>query len=350
VKNKKIISVIGARPQFIKHAPVELELRKEFDMITIHTGQHYDHKMSSIFFDELKIKIPDYTLESGGYSHGKQTGMMLIEIEEIVEKENPDAILVYGDTNSTLAGALTGSKLNIPVFHIEAGLRSYNKLMPEEINRVLTDHVSSIFFIPSETARINLNKEGLRNNIFNVGDVMYDMIKISIEKGFLKNSFVKPYYYITLHRPYNVDEKARLNYVLHSLNKLDKKVIFAIHPRTRQRMSNYFIETSEFPNISFIDPVSYFENISLIANSDGLITDSGGMQKEAYWLKKRCITVRTETEWIETLQNGWNTLVFENLNDIKSELIKDLGDYQNGIYGDGMASARIKEEIIKFFN
>lgn len=350
MKRKKIISVIGARPQFIKHAPVELQLSKEFELITIHTGQHYDHKMSSIFFDELKIKLPDHTLASGGFSHGKQTGLMMIEIEEIVLNENPDAILVYGDTNSTLAGALVGSKLNIPVFHIEAGLRSFNKSMPEEINRVLTDHVSSVFFIPSETARNNLNREGIFDQIYNVGDVMYDMIALSLEKGFLINSHVQPYYYVTLHRPYNVDGKDRLNYVLHSLDMLDKKVIFAIHPRTRQRMMNYGFGINDFSNINFIDPVSYFENISLIANSDGLITDSGGMQKEAYWLKKRCITVRTETEWIETLQNGWNTLMFESLTDLNRELKKELGVYNYGIYGSGNASARIKEEIINFFN
>ena len=348
--NKKIISVIGARPQFIKHAPVELELRKEFELITVHTGQHYDQKMSNIFFDELKINHPDYTLESGGYSHGKQTGMMLIELEDIIMREKPDAILVYGDTNSTLAGALAGAKLNLPVFHIEAGLRSYNKTMPEEINRVLTDHVSSMFFIPSEIARENLNKEGIFNHIHSVGDVMYDMIKISLDKGFLKNEFTEPYYYITLHRPYNVDEKERLLYVLQSLDKLDKKVVFAIHPRTRQRMKTYKMELNGFPNINFIEPVSYFENISLIANSDGLITDSGGMQKEAYWLKKRCITIRTETEWVETLQNSWNRLVFENLDDLVSEFKEKLGDHNEGIYGDGHASTRIKEEIIRFFN
>lgn len=349
MKNKKIISVIGARPQFIKHAPVELELRKEFELITVHTGQHYDHKMSRIFFDELKINPPDYSLESGGYSHGKQTGMMLMELEEIILKEKPDAILVYGDTNSTLAGALAGSKLNLPVFHIEAGLRSYNKTMPEEVNRVLTDHVSSMFFIPSETARTNLNKEGIFDHIHSVGDVMYDMIKISIDHGFLKNEYGDAYYYVTLHRPYNVDEKPRLQYVLQSLNKLDKKLVFAIHPRTRHRMGTYGLNFTDYKNISFIDPVSYFENISLIANSDGLITDSGGMQKEAYWLKKRCITVRTETEWIETMQNAWNTLVFDDLDDLNSVFRNNPGPYIDGIYGDGNASEKIKEEIIKFF-
>ncbi|HHH54980.1 MAG TPA: UDP-N-acetyl glucosamine 2-epimerase, partial [Bacteroidetes bacterium] len=172
---QKVLAIIGARPQFIKHAPVELELQKEFELVTIHTGQHYDDNMSKVFFDELKISKPEYILDLGGYSHGKQTGMMMMQIEDIVTKQKPDAILVYGDTNSTLAGALVGAKLHIPVFHIEAGLRSYNKSMPEEINRVLADHVSDMFFIPSEAARKNLENEGIYDNIFNVGDVMYDM-------------------------------------------------------------------------------------------------------------------------------------------------------------------------------
>jgi len=348
MKEFKIISVIGARPQFIKHAPVSLELEKVFKTKTIHTGQHFDEKMSEIFFRELKIPEPDFLLDSGGFTHGKQTGMMLIDIEKILLDENPDGVLVYGDTNSTLAGALIASKLHIPVFHIEAGLRSYNKLMPEEINRVLTDHVSSLFFIPSENARRNLSNEGITKGIITVGDVMYDMIKIAIEKGFVKSKTDFDYYYVTLHRPYNVDEKERLTYVLQSLNRLQKKVIFAVHPRTRQRMLNYEITKSSFSNIVFIDPVSYFENINYIANSAGLITDSGGMQKEAYWLRKKCITVRTETEWVETLENGWNSLVYNDLDEIQLLLNDIQGYYDPYIYGDGKASEKITNEINTF--
>lgn len=346
----KIISVIGARPQFIKHAPVSIELEKEFVTKTIHTGQHYDKKMSDVFFTELKIAKPDYLLDSGGFVHGKQTGLMMIDIEQIFESEKPDGVLVYGDTNSTLAGALVASKMHIPVFHIEAGLRSYNKKMPEEINRVLTDHISSLFFIPSENARINLNREAIFDGIFNVGDVMFDMIKIAVEKQLIENKKDFPYYYVTLHRPYNVDEKERLTYILESFNDLKTKVVFAIHPRTRHKMKNYNISETAFSNIIFTDPVSYFENISYIANSDGLITDSGGMQKEAYWLKKKCITVRTETEWTETLENGWNSLIFEDLDNIQNIFEKPNGAYNPDIYGDGQASEKITKIIKQFFN
>lgn len=346
----KIIAIIGARPQFIKHAPVEIELSKDFNLITIHTGQHYDINMSKVFFDELKIKKPQYTLNLGGMSHGKQTGLMMVEIEDIVLEEKPDGILVYGDTNSTLAGALVGAKLHIPVFHIEAGLRSYNKDMPEEVNRVLTDHVSDLFFIPSNIARENLEKENIKHNVFNAGDVMFDMIKIAQSKGFLNEGIEYPYYYITLHRPYNVDEKERLKLLLETINSLDKKAIFSTHPRTKNKMMGFEMNFDRYPNIKFIDPVSYFDNINLIYNSDGLITDSGGMQKEAYWLKKKCITVRPETEWLETLENKWNSLVFD-----KPERIIDLiqqipGLYNEEAYGKGNASYNIRIEILKYLN
>lgn len=350
MKKYKIISVIGARPQFIKHAPVSIELERDFESKTIHTGQHYDAKMSDVFFTELKIAKPDYLLDSGGFTHGKQTGLMMIEIEKIFESESPDGVLVYGDTNSTLAGALVASKMQIPVFHIEAGLRSYNKMMPEEINRVLTDHISSLFFIPSENARTNLNKEGIFDGIFTVGDVMFDMIKIALDKQLIVRKIDLNYYYVTLHRPYNVDDKERLIYILEALNNLQKKIVFAIHPRTRLKMKNNNISESSFSNIIFIDPVSYFENISYIANSEGLITDSGGMQKEAYWLKKKCITVRTETEWTETLLNNWNSLIFNNLENLDSLFESECGNYDSNIYGDGKASKKISNQIKKFFN
>lgn len=344
----KIIAIIGARPQFIKHAPVELSLRNSFDLVTIHTGQHYDENMSSVFFNELEIQKPEYMLSLGGLSHGKQTGLMMSEMEDIVLKEKPDGILVYGDTNSTLAGALVAAKLHIPVFHIEAGLRSFNKSMPEEINRILTDHVSDMFFIPSETARKNLNNEGISKNIFNVGDVMYDMVKLAFDKGYLKKNSTDPYYYITLHRPYNVDEKERLKTLLEVINSLDRKAMFSIHPRTRSKMKQFNMGFDNYKNIEFIDPVSYFENVNYIFNSSGLITDSGGMQKEAYWLKKKCITMRPETEWVETLENGWNTLVFDNPNELIELIGQNPGLYTDEAYGDGNASDSIRKEILNY--
>lgn len=348
---KKIIAIIGARPQFIKHAPIELELSKAFEVVTVHTGQHYDKNMSDVFFDELGMKAAKYMLATGGQSHGAQTGQMMIEIEEIVLAEKPDGVLVYGDTNSTLAGALVGSKLHIPIFHVEAGLRSFNKKMPEEINRIMTDHVSSLFFIPSDLARVNLNNEGITENIYTVGDVMYDMIKLSLEKDLVKKIAQKnTYYYCTLHRPYNVDREERLKELLHNLNGLDKKVIFAIHPRTRNKMKNFGMSEDTYRNISFIDPVSYFSNVKYLLNSDGLITDSGGMQKEAFWLKKKCVTIRTETEWIETLENNWNTLIFEDLSLIKEKMMEVPGVHNTDVYGNGGASENIRKEISTYFN
>jgi UDP-GlcNAc3NAcA epimerase len=242
---KKVIAIIGARPQFIKHFAFESEVKDTFHLVTVHTGQHYDENMSKVFFVELGMKKPDYLLRSGGGSHGEQTGKMMIEIEKIVLDENPDAVLVYGDTNSTLAGALVASKLHIPVFHIEAGLRSFNKEMPEEINRVLTDHVSDILFVPSQLAVDNLHKEGIQDNIRIVGDIMKDLVIKSVKSGWLKpvDNVSEPYYYATLHRPYNTDDKDRLVYVLNTLSALDKKVVFAIHPRTRNFMKAYYLLT-----------------------------------------------------------------------------------------------------------
>jgi len=213
---KKIIAIIGARPQFIKHAPIELASRGLVNLVTIHTGQHYDYKMSQIFFDELGIKKPDYQLNAGGGNHGEMTGRMMIEIEQIVIKENPDFVLVYGDTNSTLAGALVASKLNIPVVHIEAGLRSYNRNMPEEINRLLTDHVANFLFVPTDSAIENLNKEGITRGVFKTGDVMCDMIRIAKERNIINES-QSNFIYVTLHRPYNTDALARLNSILEAI-------------------------------------------------------------------------------------------------------------------------------------
>lgn len=345
---KKIIAVIGARPQFIKHAPVEITLSKEFDLVTIHTGQHYDDNMSKVFFDELGMTLPKYKLELGGGTHGLQTGNMLIEIERIIQYEEPDIVLVYGDTNSTLAGALAAAKLHVPVAHIEAGLRSFNKKMPEEINRILTDHMSTLLFVPMETASLNLEKESIpESSVLNVGDVMYDLIKLTQEKGLVsKNENFEKYYYATIHRPYNTDNEERLKEILNIFQNLDKQVIFSIHPRTSNMMRKIGEPFEKYPNIQFIKPVSYFENLNYLYNSKSIITDSGGMQKEAYWLRKKCVTIRTETEWRETLQDGWNTLVFDNLLDIKEILKQDTSqNYIKDLYGDGKASLKIVKYI-----
>ena len=347
---KKILFVIGARPQFIKHAPVELAFRESFNIVTIHTGQHYDKNMSQIFFDELSMNKPDYLLETGGYGHGVQTGKMLIEMEPIVIDENPDVILVYGDTNSTLAGALIGAKLHIPVVHVEAGLRSFNKKMPEEINRIMTDHASSVLLVPTQNAIDHLKNEGITDNVYHTGDVMCDLIRLSQDRNLLTAPAQKEYYYATIHRPYNTDDVGRLKSILDVFNELDAAVVFSIHPRTRNKMIKRNLLESDFPNIDFIDPVSYFQNISYQAFSKAVITDSGGMQKEAYLLKKKCITIRTETEWTETLENNWNNLVFENLNDIPKLLQLSPGDHKYNIYGSGRGAYEMRDIIEAFLS
>ncbi len=287
INRYKLLCIVGARPQLIKHYPFELKAKKVANVVTIHTGQHYDQNMSSVFFDELGMDKPDYMLKIGEGGHGERTGNMMIEIERIVIKENPDAVVVYGDTNSTLAGALVASKLGIKLIHIEAGLRSYNKKMPEEINRILTDHILDLLFAPNQNSIENLEKEGLSEGVYLVGDLMKDLIKLSVNRGVIKkNNTELPYHYVTLHRPYNVDDKGRLEYVLDSLAKLGKRLIFAIHPRTKKRILDFGINLSNFKNIYFIEPQLCFENLSYLLYSDGLITDSGRNAKRSVLAKK----------------------------------------------------------------
>ncbi|KGL63251.1 non-hydrolyzing UDP-N-acetylglucosamine 2-epimerase [Polaribacter sp. Hel1_85] len=346
----KIIAVVGARPQFIKHFSFEKSSTKKIDLITIHTGQHYDENMSAIFFNELGMKKPKYKLNTGGGSHGLQTGKMIIEIEEILLKEKPDGIVVYGDTNSTLAASLAGSKLAIPIFHIEAGLRSYNKKMPEEINRVLTDHVSNLLFVPSQLATKNLQKEGVLDNVIEVGDIMKDLVFYIKKNNHL--TIKKPFsnfYYATIHRPYNTDDKERLSLVLKSLNSMKLKVVMSIHPRTTKLMNQYNIKRESYSNIHFINPQSYFDNLSYLNSSNGLLTDSGGMQKEAYWLKKQCVTIRKETEWIETLVDDKNKLIFDELSDLKNIFTNDLLNWNDSLYGKGNTAEIIVDTIVKYY-
>lgn len=338
---RKILTVIGARPQFIKHSPVVLQLKKYFNTITVHTGQHYDANMSAVFFDQLQIPLPDYMLDIHSGNHGEQTGKMMIALENIVIKENPDAVLVYGDTNSTLAGALVAAKLNIPVIHIEAGLRSFNKHMPEEINRIMTDHVSEILFCPSGIAEDNLRKEGISKHVFVCGDVMRDMMDIS--QNFLANPLVdQNYVFATIHRPYNTDDKQRMKAILEAFNTLDQKVLFPIHPRTMNKLKEYGLDPLSYSNILFTGPVGYIESLSAQKYAHAIVTDSGGIQKEAYWLKKKCVTIRTETEWTETLEHGWNTLVYEDFEKIKSIMNKpNPSQHHPDVYGSSHSAEKI---------
>lgn len=345
------MAILGARPQFIKHVMFEKACKDKLELITLHTGQHFDENMSDTFFNQLEITKPKYVLSHGGGMHGEQTGKMMVEIESIVMDEMPDAIVVYGDTNSTLAAALIASKMNIPLAHIEAGLRSYNNQMPEEINRKLTDHVSSWLFCPSEEAKLNLENEGISKGVYVVGDIMKDVLMNSKRsEQIVRPDFQNEYFYCTIHRPYNVSDRERLIYILDSLQMLNKQVFFAVHPRTKTAIKRFRIQENIYTNIKFIDPQPYFQNLGYIFYSDGLITDSGGMQKEAYWLNKKCITVRTETEWSETLINDANILMFDDLEKMQKMLDREEVGFTSNLYGDGNACNKIIEILDQEIN
>jgi UDP-GlcNAc3NAcA epimerase len=344
----KIISVAGARPQFIKLAPLSRSLSQEHEEIIVHTGQHYDDAMSENFFRELGIKKPKYNLSVGSGSHGVQTGNMLIKLDEILIKEQPDALVVFGDTNSTLAGALSAVKFHIPIIHIEAGLRSYNRTMPEEINRIATDHISDYLFAPTQIAMNILEKEGLKERSYLTGDIMVDTISSNLELALKKSDIMNKldvikgnFYLVTLHRPYNVDEPASLQSILNMLGKLDKKVVFPIHPRTRKNIQTYNIAINS--NIILTEPAGYFDFICLEYNSHKILTDSGGIQKEAYILKRPCITFRPETEWIETIEDGWNVLLDPKSEDCIEKIISfKPGSEQSDVFGNQVASKMVE--------
>lgn len=359
----KIITVVGARPQFVKAATVSraiLDHNKNNPLNTIeelivHTGQHYDTNMSDVFFDEMHIPKPAYTLDIGGRSHGAMTGRQLEKIEEILFKEQPNIVLVYGDTNSTLSGALAAAKLHIPVVHVEAGLRSFNMQMPEEINRILTDQISNVLFCPTQTAVNNLKNEGFagRNcQIYNVGDVMYDAAMYYAPKS-VKPDSVKvdnDFALVTIHRADNTDDIERLKSIVNALNEihLHTPVICPIHPRTRKMMAKLSI----IPLFNMIEPVSYFEMIWLLQNCAVVITDSGGLQKEAYFFNKTCITLREETEWTELVQRGVNELVGSSYDAIIQAYVNSLNSQKNefkqGLYGDGNTAKKIVEYLKEF--
>jgi UDP-GlcNAc3NAcA epimerase len=344
----KIVTIIGARPQFVKASVISKALRQAgHEEILVNTGQHYDDNMARIFFEEMGIPKPDYDLGVGSGTHASQTASSLVGIEEILLTEKPDFIIVFGDTNATVAGALAAAKLHIKIAHIEAGLRSYNRDMPEEINRVVTDVLSNLLFVPTPVAVENLNKEGITAGIHIVGDVMVDALvtytKVAEQKSRIlddlklnKNEFLL----MTIHRPSNADHDDRLLSILSEVSKLDLPVIFPIHPRSRPRVEKLISQTSG--NIRIIDPVGYLDMMMLEKNSKIIITDSGGVQKEAYLHKTPCLTVRGETEWVETVRDGWNYIVGDDLKKI-SILSKDFPEPKqwNPHYGDGQASDKI---------
>jgi len=271
---------------------------------------------------------------------------MMIEIEDILLKERPAYLLVYGDTNSTLAGALVAAKLQVKVIHVEAGLRSYNREMPEEINRVLCDHVSDLLFCPTHAAADNLKAEGITKNVYVVGDIMTDMQQIALDRKMVsKTAEAESYYFATIHRPYNTDHKDRLLTIIETFQKLDKPVRFSVHPRTMHKLNEWHCDLKLYKNVTFLEPLSYFDSLNMQYNAAAVITDSGGMQKEAYFFRKKCVTIRKETEWTETLVGNWNTLVFDNLDELQIALRLVPTNYVEDLYGNGNTAVKIVETV-----
>jgi UDP-GlcNAc3NAcA epimerase len=356
----KIITVIGARPQFIKAAALSRVFAKFPDQVKeviVHTGQHFDANMSEIFFTEMEIPVPDYNLNILGLSHGAMTGQMLDGIESIMLKEKPDYLLVYGDTNSTIAGALAAKKLHIKVIHVEAGLRSYNNNMPEEINRIVTDRISDILFCPTQTAVTNLKNEGfdhIKAKIILSGDVMQDAALYYKEKSaevstVLADHDLQPNRFVlaTIHRAENTDDEERLKAIVHALNEINKtvKVVVPLHPRTANILKDRGIEVG----FTIIKPVGYFDMLQLISNAHLVMTDSGGLQKEAYFFNKYCITFRDETEWVELVENGYNEVVgasSEKIIEAFNKSYNKLFHKSEELYGAGKAAEVICGELL----
>lgn len=338
----KIFSIVGARPQFIKLAPLSAALAKDHKEFIVHTGQHYDYAMSEKIFLDLGIRKPDIHLEIESGSHASQTGEMMMGLESAMKEQKPELVIVFGDTNSTLAGALAAAKLNIPIIHIEAGLRSYNKKMPEEINRIATDHISKYLFAPTSTAMQNLNNENLSHNAFWTGDIMVDTIKANLDLALKKSTVMSElqlseggYNLLTLHRNYNVDDMKVLSHLLNQLGQLNEKIVFPVHPRTKKMIREIKPVSG---NIILTDPQGYLDFIVLEKFSKRIITDSGGIQKEAYILSKPCITLRTETEWVETVREGWNKLIHPSDFEIAKEISEfRVPETKGEIFGNNVA-------------
>lgn len=357
----KIVTIIGARPQFIKAATVSRVIRSRYEIeeIIVHTGQHYDANMSEIFFTELEIPEPHYNLGIGGQLHGQMTGRQLEAIEEVLIKEKAELVLVYGDTNSTLAGALAAAKLNIPVAHIEAGLRSFNKNMPEEVNRILTDHLAELLFAPTQAAIDNLAEEGLRDEKVRVsGDVMYDAALFYGEKAEAKRALLdniavqhESYILVTVHRAENTDDASRLKWIVEQLIKISEHIqlVLPLHPRTRKALTELGLIDIVMKSMIVIEPVGYLEMVLLEKHAKCIVTDSGGVQKEAYFHNRPCITLRNETEWVELINSGSNRLCEFSGDNLLNMVITGHGEIKTDptLYGTGNAAEIIVEEIIQ---
>lgn len=359
----KIVTIVGARPQFVKAAAVSRVIREKYEEILVHTGQHYDNNMSDVFFEELHIPKPDVNLGVGSGTHARQTAEMMIGIEDVLLKEQPDYLMVYGDTNSTLAGAIAASKLHIPIIHVEAGLRSYNMRMPEEQNRILTDRISTLLLCPTDVAVDNLKKEAIVNGVYNVGDVMCDAVlfysKMLDEKPveyyfshlqgiYEEVKLVESWYLATVHRAENTDSIDKVSEVLRAFEQLDAPVIFPVHPRTKGLVSQ-LREKYRYSNILFVEPMGYLDMLYFVKHAKKAVTDSGGLQKETYILDTPCVTVRDQTEWVETLIGNHNILAKPNADDILDKVKNTVIDYEKreAYYGDGHAAQKICELIME---
>lgn len=352
----RVVTVVGARPQFIKAAPVSAALRVNHEEVLVHTGQHYDHELSELLFRQLEIPEPDYNLEVGSGQHGSQTGLALARVEAVLLERRPDVVLVYGDTNSTLAGALAAAKLRIPVAHVEAGLRSFNRGMPEEVNRVVTDHLSDLLLAPTAAAIANLRQEGIVNGVHWVGDVMYDCAVRWLPEarrrfGQLAEQLeisAGHYCLVTIHRAENTDNPRRLRSILDALIESGERVVLPVHPRTNALFNepDLAARLKSAPQVLLMPPVGYLEMLALEAHARFIVTDSGGVQKEGYFVGTPVITVRDQTEWVETVEAGWNMLVGADRRAIVDALSKS--DRQRRSitdYGDGQAAVRIADLI-----
>ncbi|TLS76049.1 UDP-N-acetylglucosamine 2-epimerase (non-hydrolyzing) [Mariprofundus erugo] len=361
----KIVTVVGARPQFVKAAAVSRAIRvynekhqlQKVHEVIVHTGQHYDENMSQVFFDELDIPRPDYNLEIGGGTHGAMTGQMLEKIEHVLMAERPDWVLIYGDTNSTLAGALAASKLHIPIAHVEAGLRSFNMRMPEEINRILSDRVSTLLFCPTEVAVANLKREGIEKGVCNIGDVMYDASLFYRDMAKEKSTILqrlalanKGYVLVTCHRAENTDDPVRLKGIVCGLASVVKRlpVVFPLHPRTKKMLLEQGL-MPQLEGVIVIEPVSFLDMVQLEESAKVVVTDSGGVQKEACFFNVPCVTMRDETEWVETVESGWNRLACATSEAIMNAIVEALNS--EGIkpvypYGNGDAAQKILETLV----